>query len=71
MNCPNSVTYFIPRGYSHFEMAIPCGSTDYRGDRAVCETCGSSPVITRSLEDHEASVRADNDWLRSAGWGEL
>lgn len=71
MRCANPVTYFVPRGYSHAEITITCGSTDHRGDRAICETCENSPAIMQGIRDHEDAISADNDWLRSAGWGEL
>tara|TARA_R110000772_G_C13067422_1_gene415979 strand:+ start:297 stop:512 length:216 start_codon:yes stop_codon:yes gene_type:complete len=71
MRCSNPVTYFVPRGYSHVEISISCGSTDHRGDRAICETCESSPAIMKGIRAHEDAINADNDWLRSAGWGEI
>ena len=70
MSCSNSVSYHIPRGFSYVERSIPCGSTDHLGDRAICETCKSNPVIMQGIRAHENAMDADNDWLRSAGWGE-
>ena len=71
MRCSNPVSYYIPRGYSYVERSIPCGSTDHRGDRAISETCENSPAIMQGIRAHEDAMDADNDWLRSAGWGEL
>ena len=69
--CDNSVSYFIPRGYDYREVFTPCGNTDPYGERAICAECRSNTREMRSIHRHEASVKADNEAARSAGYGEF
>ena len=41
------------------------------GRLAICEDCENNKEKMRSIRNHEANVKADNDWLTSAGWGEI
>ena len=50
---------------------VRCGTTDPNGDRCICPQCESDPVIMESIRNHQANVDADNQWLRSAGYGEM
>jgi len=43
----------------------------FLGERCICDECRSNPKIMKSIRDHQANVRADNQWLRSAGYGEM
>jgi len=38
---------------------------------AICDDCENDKEKMRSIRNHEANVKADNDWLTSAGWGEM
>ena len=71
MSCENKVSYYVPQGYDYKEVFVKCGNTNWFGNRAICDKCASSPVIMKSIEQHEANVAADNAWLKSAGWGEM
>mgnify|MGYP006135291763 FL=1 len=71
MSCSNKVTYYIPRGYSHVEYKVNCGSTDPHGDRAVCDKCSSNWQTVADILARESVIEHDNAWLASAGWGEL
>jgi len=65
--CDNSVSYFIPRRYDYREVFTPCGNTNPYGGRAICAECR----LTRFINRNEASVKADNEAARSAGYGEF
>ena len=71
MSCNNPVRYYVARGYSYREMTVKCGRTDPYGDRAICDQCSSDREKMRQIRNDEANIRADNDWLRSAGWGDI
>ena len=65
MTCENRIYYVIPlNGYDYREISMPCGRTDYYGFVRFCDDCEANP------EDVE-NAKADNAWLRSAGWGEM
>jgi len=69
--CDNKVSFHIPHGYDYREVFRQCGETDPRGGRAICETCKKDPAVMRNIQQHEENIAADNDWLKSAGWGEM
>jgi len=71
MRCTNKVTQYIPKGYSYKEIQSPCGSTGIDGDRLLCDPCQNNRAKMAELRRHDANMEADNDWLRSAGWGEM
>lgn len=71
MSCDNSVRYYVARGYSYRELAVKCGRTDPYGERAICDQCSSDREKMRQIRNDEANIKADNDWLRSAGWGDI
>lgn len=38
--CDNQITYYVPDGnYHHREVSTQCGTTDWHGDIATCESC--------------------------------
>jgi hypothetical protein len=71
MNCENKVSYFVERGYDYSEVFVKCGNTNPRGGRAICEKCSSNPDEMRFIRQQEENIKADNDALRSAGYGEM
>ena len=71
MSCENKVSNYVPQGYDNKEVFVKCGNTNWFGNRAICDKCGSNPVILKSIVQHETIVAADNAWLKSAGWGEM
>jgi len=68
MACDNKVTFYVPRGYSHRAVEVPCGRTDPWGGRAVCDTCDE--LYGEQIAQEEAAIAADNAASRSAGWGD-
>ena len=71
MICNNEVSYFTGDMPNYTERLVKCGTTDPFGERCICDECRSNPAIMKSIRDHQANVRADNQWLRSANWGEM
>ena len=73
MSCQNEVSYMVEIGDSmrYREHMVRCGTTDPHGERCICEECENNPTIMESIRRHQANVDADNQWLRSAGWGEM
>jgi len=73
MSCKNEVSYMVEIGDSmrYREHFVRCGTTDPHGERCICEECENNPAIMEEIRRHEANVNADNQWLRSAGWGEM
>ena len=71
MTCSNKVEFFVPRGFSHRQVFVPCGNTDPWGGRTICHDCASDRAEMARIERHEANVKADNEAARSAGWGEF
>jgi hypothetical protein len=71
MRCNNDVSYYVPRGYDYREVKTRCGMTDIYGERAICDDCRNNKGKMADIERQERNIRADNDWARSAGWGEF
>jgi hypothetical protein len=73
MICKNDVPYMVEVGETmrYVERQVRCGNTDPNGERCICDECRSNPAIMESIRNHQANVKADNEWLRSAGWGEM
>ena len=71
MSCNNKVEYSIPTAYHYRQVTTKCGNTDYYGERTICDKCRSSASIMESIRTQEANNKADNQWLKSAGWGEM
>ena len=71
MVCNNEVSYFTGDMPNYTERLVKCGTTDPYGERCICDECRSNPAIMKSIRDHQKSVDADNQWLRSANWGEM
>lgn len=71
MGCKNKVSYYVPRGYDYREVFVKCGNTDVYGGRAICDDCANDKRKMAEIERQEANIRADNEWARSAGWGEF
>jgi len=71
MICNNEVSYFTGDMPNYTERLVKCGTTDPYGERCICDKCRSNPAIMKSIRDHQKSVDADNQWLRSANWGEM
>ena len=71
MSCENKVSFFVPRGYDYSEVFVKCGNTNPQGTRAICKECSSNDDKIRSIRQHEENVKADNQTLKSAGYGEI
>ena len=73
MSCQNEVSYMVEIGDSmrYREHMVRCGTTDPNGERCICKECGNNPAIMEEIWRHQANVKADNQWLASAGWGEM
>ena len=69
--CQNQVTYHVQRGYDYRAVQVRCGLTDPHGGRAVCDECSSDRRKMGEIERDEANIEADNQWAKSAGWGEF
>ena len=69
--CENEVGYFTGEMPNYTERLVKCGTTDPYGERCICDDCRNDPKIMESIRNHQANVDADNQWLRSAGWGEM
>jgi hypothetical protein len=71
MRCENEVSYFTGEMPNYTERLVKCGTTDPYGERCICDECQSNPKIMEEIRRHQANVDADNQWLRSAGYGEM
>ena len=69
--CINEVEYFIDTGIDYKPVLTKCGYTNPYGRIAICDDCENDKEKMRSIRNHEANVKADNDWLASAGYGEI
>lgn len=69
--CDNQVSYFVASGFTHKEVFIKCGYTDIYGGRAQCDDCQASAAKREENRRILDNARADNDWLHSAGYGEI
>lgn len=53
--CGCRMTVYVPRGYSHREINVECGSTAYDGGVNQCESCADDPRMKppppREMED--------------------
>jgi len=68
--CDNMTEQWVPRGYHGSMRPIKCGNTTVTGGRAICDDCLSDPAQMREINRQEATIKADNEASRSAGWGE-
>jgi len=73
MSCQNEVSYMVEIGDSmrYREHFVRCGTTDPNGERCICEECENDPNKLKAHQDHVYNTKCDNQWLRSAGWGEI
>tara|TARA_B100001750_G_C15423021_1_gene553967 strand:+ start:1062 stop:1184 length:123 start_codon:yes stop_codon:yes gene_type:complete len=39
--------------------------------RAICDECASNPRKMAEINRLEDDIKADNQWAKSAGWGEF
>jgi hypothetical protein len=70
--CENEVEYYIESGFMNYkEVLTKCGYTNPYGKIAICDECLNNKDKLKSIRNHEENVKADNDWLASAGWGEM
>ena len=69
--CTNEVEYSIPTAYHYRQVKTRCGNTNYYGERTICEKCRRNSSKMESWRIQEANNKADNQWLKSAGWGEM
>ena len=67
MRCQNKVIQVVPHGFAHREIEMPCGSTSIYGTALWCDKCRDTERV-RNIEENS---KADNEALRSAGWGEI
>lgn len=68
--CNGYAVYYVPRGYSHREVRVACGTTDPYGDRAVCDDCLNNAAEMAKIDAAEEIIAADNAASRAAGWGD-
>jgi hypothetical protein len=71
MTCTNKVSFWVERGFNYREVKVKCGNTNPWGDRTICDKCAGNSKTMKDIERHEENVAADNEWLKSAGWGEM
>ena len=64
--CPNKVTVYVERGFTHREIKLDCTSTGPTGELLLCEACEKTGI----RKQIEARSKEVNSWLRSANWGE-
>ena len=69
--CTNKVSQYIPSGYDYREVEFDCGTTGIHGERLLCDECKSNKNLQAQLKRQDEDFEADNEWLRSAGWGEM
>ncbi len=69
--CTNEVEYSIPTAYHYRQVKTRCGNTNYYGERTICDKCRRNASKMESWRIQEANNKADNQWLKSAGWGEM
>lgn len=67
MRCQNKVNQVVPHGFAHKVIEMQCGSTSIHGTALWCDKCRD----TERVRNIEANSKADNEALRSAGWGEI
>ena len=70
-SCTNKVSYFIEKGYDYREIFIQCGRTDPYGNRTICDECSNNSAKMNAIDRTELNSIADNDWAKSAGWGDF
>jgi len=63
--CTNKVSQYVPSRCDYREVKSDCGSTGIHGQLLLCDDC------EHTRERREANSKADNTWLKSAGWGEI
>ena len=73
MTCENKVTYSLitNSGFRTRDHLVRCGLTDPYGMRAICDECASTPRKMAEINRLEDDIKADNQWAKSAGWGEF
>ena len=69
--CDNKLIYDVLCGYDYKEVLVTCGNTDPHGSRAVCDECYDDHHKMKEIERQEENIKSDNQWARSAGWGEF
>ena len=69
--CENEVSYFTGEMPNYTERLVKCGTTNPYGNLTICDECENNPKIMAEIERRLANNKADNEWLRSAGWGEM
>ena len=69
--CTNEVEDSIPTAYHYRQVKTRCGNTNYYGERTICDKCRRNASKMESWRIQEANNKADNQWLKSAGWGEM
>ena len=69
--CENEVEFQVESGLDYKTVYAKCGNTNPYGKRTICDDCRSNPKIMEEIRRNQANVDADNQWLRSAGWGEM
>lgn len=68
--CDNVVIQLVEKGWDYKEVKSKCGNTGQYGQTLICLPCQENPVKMAEIRRHEANTKADNEWARSAGWGE-
>ena len=69
--CDKMVDQYVPKGWDYVNRPVKCGNTLVTGDRAICDDCRADRGKMANIERQQANADADNEWARSAGWGEF
>ena len=69
--CNNLVTQYVERGFDCKPVEIKCGNTGIYAQRVLCTKCENDTELNDRLQIQDDDTNADNEWLRSAGWGEI
>lgn len=49
--CDESITVYIPKGYTYVAREVRCGSTSFTGGVNQCEKCAAKRPMPEPLED--------------------
>ena len=71
MTCKNKVEQIVDKGYDVKIVELPCGSPSIHGDRLLCDKCLNDKKLQKQLQQQDENMKADQEWLDSAGWGEM
>ena len=67
--CRNIVIQHVPKGHGYKAINMRCGDTSIHGASLFCDECKEAQ--SKLSKERAANMKADNEWLASAGWGEM